>query len=54
MARDAGITAQTSPERTGPAVASRGTEVRYITRETFAYIYYSIFGNDAVHSTGAV
>jgi uncharacterized SAM-binding protein YcdF (DUF218 family) len=54
MARDAHIDAQTSPERTGPAVSSRGTEVRYITRETFAYIYYSIFGNDNVHSTGAV
>ncbi|MDQ1697475.1 MAG: hypothetical protein QOJ03_2828 [Frankiaceae bacterium] len=54
MARDAHIDAQTSPERTGPAVNSRGTEVRYITRETIAYIYYSIFGNDNVHSTGAV
>jgi uncharacterized SAM-binding protein YcdF (DUF218 family) len=54
MARDAHIDAQTSPERAGPAVASRSTEVRYITRETFAYIYYSIFGNDNVHSTGAV
>lgn len=54
MARDAGIAAETSPERTGPAVHSRGTEVRYIARETVAYIYYSIFGNDSVHSTGAV
>jgi uncharacterized SAM-binding protein YcdF (DUF218 family) len=54
MARDAGIDAQTSPERTGPAVTSRGTEVRYVARETIAYIYYSIFGNDGVHSTGAV
>jgi uncharacterized SAM-binding protein YcdF (DUF218 family) len=54
MASDAGIAASTSPERTGPAVDSRGTEVRYIWRETIAYIYYSIFGNDNVHSTGAV
>ncbi|HEU5033137.1 MAG TPA: YdcF family protein [Mycobacteriales bacterium] len=54
MARDTGIDAQTSPERTGPAVDSRGTEVRYIFRETIAYAYYSIFGNDNVHSTGAV
>jgi uncharacterized SAM-binding protein YcdF (DUF218 family) len=54
MARDAGIEAETSPERTGPAVDSRGTEARYIARETVAYIYYSIFGNDNVHSTGAV
>jgi uncharacterized SAM-binding protein YcdF (DUF218 family) len=54
MARDAGIDAQTSPERNGPLFSSRGTEIRYITRETVAYIYYSIFGNDNVHSTGAV
>jgi uncharacterized SAM-binding protein YcdF (DUF218 family) len=54
MARDAGIDAETSPERTGPAVDSRGTEVRYVVRETVAFIYYSIFGNDNVHSTGAV
>jgi uncharacterized SAM-binding protein YcdF (DUF218 family) len=54
MARDEGIDAQTSPERTGPAVDDRGTEVRYVVRETVALIYYSIFGNDNVHSTGAV
>jgi uncharacterized SAM-binding protein YcdF (DUF218 family) len=54
MARDSGIDAQTSPERTGPAVDSRNTEVRYIARETVAFIYYSIFGNDSVHSTGVV
>jgi uncharacterized SAM-binding protein YcdF (DUF218 family) len=54
MARDAGIEAETSPSRAGPAIDSRGTEVRYIARETIAYLYYSIFGNDNVHSTGAV
>jgi hypothetical protein len=54
MARDEGIDAQTSPERNGPIFSSRGTEVRYIARETLAYIYYKIFGNDNVHSTGAV
>ena len=54
MARDAGLDAQTSPETSGPLFSSRGTEVRYIVRETVAYIYYSIFGNDNVHSTGAV
>ena len=53
MARDAGVDAQTSPERDGPLFSSRGTEVRYIARETLAYIYYKIFGNDSVHSTGA-
>lgn len=54
MARDAGIDAETSPEQSGPLFSTRGTEVRYIARETVAYIYYSIFGDDNVHSTGAV
>jgi uncharacterized SAM-binding protein YcdF (DUF218 family) len=54
MARDAGIDAQTSPERDGPLFSSRATELHYIERETLAYIYYKIFGNDSVHSTGAV
>jgi uncharacterized SAM-binding protein YcdF (DUF218 family) len=53
MARDVKIDAETSPERNGPIFSSRGTEVRYIVRETLAYIYYKIFGNDSVHSTGA-
>jgi uncharacterized SAM-binding protein YcdF (DUF218 family) len=53
MARDVKIDAETSPERNGPILSSRGTEVRYIVRETLAYIYYRIFGNDSVHSTGA-
>ena len=54
MARDLGITAYTSPERTGPAVHGRGTEIRYISRETEAYIYYELFHNDHEHSAGAV
>lgn len=54
MARDLGIKADTSPERTGPAVASRGVEVRYIARETEAYIYYKIFHNDSEHSAGVI
>jgi uncharacterized SAM-binding protein YcdF (DUF218 family) len=54
MARDLGITAYTSPERTGPAVASRGVELRYIARETEAYIYYKIFHNDNEHSAGVI
>jgi uncharacterized SAM-binding protein YcdF (DUF218 family) len=51
MARDQGIDAQTSPERDGPLFSSRSTEIHYIARETLAYVYYKIFGNDAVHST---
>jgi uncharacterized SAM-binding protein YcdF (DUF218 family) len=54
MARDLGIKAYTSPERTGPAVASRSVEIRYITRETEAYIYYKIFHNDNEHSAGVI
>jgi uncharacterized SAM-binding protein YcdF (DUF218 family) len=54
MARDLGIKADTSPERTGPAVASRWVEVRYIARETEAYIYYEIFHNDNEHSSGVI
>jgi uncharacterized SAM-binding protein YcdF (DUF218 family) len=54
MARDVGITAYTSPARSGPAVASRGVELRYITRETEAYIYYELFHDDNEHSAGAI
>jgi uncharacterized SAM-binding protein YcdF (DUF218 family) len=54
MARDLGMKADTSPERTGPAVASRSVEIRYIARETEAYIYYKIFHNDDEHSAGVV
>jgi uncharacterized SAM-binding protein YcdF (DUF218 family) len=43
MAQDLGIDAHTSPTRTGPAVRTRGTEVRYIARETAAYLYYRVF-----------
>jgi uncharacterized SAM-binding protein YcdF (DUF218 family) len=44
IADDLGIRAQTSPSRTGPAVHSRGTEVRYVLREATAYLYYRLFG----------
>jgi len=53
MARDVKIDAETSPEHDGPIFSSRQTEVRYIVRETLAYVYYKIFGDDSVHSTGA-
>jgi hypothetical protein len=29
-------------------------EFRYIARETEAYIYYKIFGNDHEHSAGVI
>lgn len=44
MARDQGIDAQTSPTRSGPSVRTRGTQIRYIARETAAYLYYQVFG----------
>ena len=43
MAQDLGIDAHTSPTRSGPAVRTRGTEARYIVRETAAYLYYRLF-----------
>jgi uncharacterized SAM-binding protein YcdF (DUF218 family) len=43
MARDLGLEAATSPTRQGPAVRTRATEVRYISRETLGYLYYRIF-----------
>ena len=43
MAQDLGIEAHTSPTRSGPAVRTRGTEARYIARETAAYLYYRLF-----------
>jgi uncharacterized SAM-binding protein YcdF (DUF218 family) len=44
MASDLGIKAATSPTRTGPAVRDRATELRYVARETAAYLYYRVFG----------
>lgn len=43
MATDLGLRAATSPTRTGPANASRSTELHYVARETAAYLYYRIF-----------
>ncbi len=38
MARHAGVTATTSPTRSGPIVRERLTELRYVARETGAYV----------------
>jgi len=54
MASDQGIKAATSPEHDGPAVGSFTTDVKYVARETEAYIYYQIFGNDNEHSPGVL
>jgi len=43
MAGQLGLHAETSPARTGPAVQGRGRELRYILRETAAYLHYKVF-----------
>ncbi|MDQ1682377.1 MAG: hypothetical protein QOC60_625 [Frankiaceae bacterium] len=45
MANDLGIDAHVSPVTTGPVVQTRKTELRYITRETAAFLCYSLFGD---------
>ncbi|HVX43854.1 MAG TPA: YdcF family protein [Mycobacteriales bacterium] len=47
MAEDQGIHSVTSPTRFGPAVRTRGTEVKYVFRETVAYLYYRAFHSSA-------
>ncbi len=47
MAREAGIDARTSPTRAGPSVRTRETQVRYILRETGAYLYWKVLGESA-------
>ena len=54
MARDQGIDAQTSPTRAGPSVRTRGTQVRYIGRETLAYLYYRALGRSGESGPSAV
>lgn len=54
MAKDAGLDAWTSPTRSGPAVMTRETQVRYIWRETKALLFYRVAraSADEVGSTG--
>lgn len=54
MARDSGIVAQTSPTRAGPSVRTRGTQLRYIARETLAYLYYKGLGRSGEAGPNAV
>lgn len=54
MATDLGIDAVTSPTRSGPSVHTRGTEARYIARETAAYLYYRVFGSSSEAGPAAV
>jgi uncharacterized SAM-binding protein YcdF (DUF218 family) len=54
MATDQGMDAVMSPTRQGPAVRQRSTQIRYIARETLAYLYYKIFGKSSGHGSKAV
>lgn len=54
MATDQGIDAVMSPTRQGPAVRQRSTELRYIARETLAYLYYKAFKRSADSGPNAV
>jgi uncharacterized SAM-binding protein YcdF (DUF218 family) len=45
MFRDVGIRTSSSPTHSGPSVHNRTTEIRYIGRETAAYLFYRLFGN---------
>lgn len=54
MATDSGMDATTSPARAGPAVRTRGTELRYIARETAAYLFYRLFHTSSEAGPNAV
>ena len=54
MARDEGIDAEASPTRAGPSVRTRDTQLRYIARETLAYLYYRVFGGRGESGPSAV
>ena len=52
MAEDAGMEAESSPTRQGPAVQTRATQVRYIFRETAAYLLYRMTGESVAGAPG--
>jgi uncharacterized SAM-binding protein YcdF (DUF218 family) len=52
MAEDAGIEAESSPTRQGPAVQTRATQFRYIMRETAAYLLYRVTGESVAGAPG--
>ena len=52
MAEDAGIEAESSPTRQGPAVQTRTTQFRYILRETAAYLLYRATGESVAGAPG--
>ena len=52
MAEDAGLEVESSPTRQGPAVHTRATQVRYILRETAAYLLYRATGESVAGAPG--
>ncbi|CCG02549.1 YdcF family protein [Blastococcus saxobsidens] len=52
MAEDAGMDADSSPTRQGPAVQTRATQFRYILRETAAYLLYRVTGESVAGAPG--
>jgi uncharacterized SAM-binding protein YcdF (DUF218 family) len=52
MAEDAGMVAESSPTRQGPAVQTRTTQFRYILRETAAYLLYRATGESVAGAPG--
>jgi uncharacterized SAM-binding protein YcdF (DUF218 family) len=52
MAEDAGMDAESSPTRQGPAVQTRTTQFRYILRETAAYLLYRATGESVAGAPG--
>lgn len=52
MAEDAGMQAESSPTRQGPAVQTRATQFRYILRETAAYLLYRVTGESVAGAPG--
>jgi len=52
MAQSLGLTATTSPVHSGPVVQSRAEELRYIGRETAAYVWWRLTGGRALPFSG--
>lgn len=54
MASDRGIDVAVSPARRGPSVRERSTQVRYLARETLAFLYWKIFHRSTDSGPNAV
>jgi uncharacterized SAM-binding protein YcdF (DUF218 family) len=52
MAEDAGLDAESSPTRQGPAVQTNTTQFKYILRETAAYLLYRATGESVAGAPG--